>query len=499
MKRKVINVAVLGLMGCTVMASPYALAEDYSFWYGGLNVGQSSARIDESTITAELAGAGLATSIFEKDETNLAYKLFGGYQFSQHLAVEGGYFNLGQFGYTATTVPAGTLAGTIKLQGLNLDLVGLWPITEKFSAFGRVGMNYAQAKDSFTSTGAVNLPIIANPEETGVNYKAGLGLQYDLTRALGLRAEVERYRIKDGVGNKGDINMLSVGLVYRFGRDEPAPVRQAIAPAPIAAAAPIVVIVPVKVKMQQYCSILDIQFTIKQSDIQPEEREKLAVIGTFMKKYPDTTAVIEGHSDNVGASEMNMKLSQQRADSVVSYLVNNQKIAPSRLSAVGYGATRPIADNRMPGGMQANRRINAVIACVTDIADLKVVPARLTMALEMEFDPYKSNVDPKYFGELNEVAKFLKSNPTVNAIVEAHSGKYLGEDADRLKVNPAMAMKISITRAEKVVDYLVEKQGVSRSRLSASAFGATSRAAYSTTLEDQQENRRVNIIYTYPK
>jgi len=209
--------------------------------------------------------------------------------------------------------------------------------------------------------------------------------------------------------------------------------------------------------------------------------------------------VIEGHSDNVGTSEFNMKLSQQRADSVVSYLVNDLKIASSRLSAVAYGETRPIADNSTREGQQANRRIDAVIACATDIAGLKVVPARLTMALEIEFDPYKSDVNSQYFSELGEVARFMKANPRVNAIVEAHTGKYLGEGADRVKVDPAIAMKVSMLRAEKIVDYLVEKQGVSRSRLSASAFGQTSRAAYGTTLEGQQENRRVNIIYTYPK
>jgi OOP family OmpA-OmpF porin len=48
---------------------------------------------------------------------------------------------MGKFGFTATTVPAGTLSGNIQLKGLNLDAVGILPITEKFSAFGRAGLN----------------------------------------------------------------------------------------------------------------------------------------------------------------------------------------------------------------------------------------------------------------------------------------------------------------------------------------------------------------------
>ena len=93
------------------------------------------------------------------------YKLFGGYKFNKNFALEGGYFDLGKFGFTATTVPAGTLNGNIKLKGLNLDAVGILPIAEKFSAFGRVGLNYAQAKDSFTGTGAVSRADESEPQQ----------------------------------------------------------------------------------------------------------------------------------------------------------------------------------------------------------------------------------------------------------------------------------------------------------------------------------------------
>jgi OOP family OmpA-OmpF porin len=59
-----------------------------------------------------------------------------------------------------------------------------------------------------------------------------------------------------------------------------------------------------------------------------------------------------------------MKLSQQRAQNVVNYLVDNFGIERSRLSAKGYGATRRISYNNTPEGRQKNRRINAVIDCV---------------------------------------------------------------------------------------------------------------------------------------
>jgi OOP family OmpA-OmpF porin len=444
-------------------------------------------------------GAGLPSSISD-DDSDTAFKLFGGYQYNKNLAVEAGYFNLGQFGYTATTVPpatAGTLSGNIKLQGLNLDAVGMLPLDERFSVFGRLGLHYAQAKDTFSSTGVVAAPADPNPSKNALNYKAGLGLQYDFTESLGLRLEAERYRIDDAINNKGDIDMYSLGLIYRFGEKKQAPVEKAATPAPVVAAAPIVILVPVIVKTEQYCSVLDLLFEIKGDEIQRDDKEKLAAVGTFMKKYPDTTAVIEGHSDDVGKSDYNLKLSQQRAESVVSYLVDEHHIAASRLTAVGYGETRPIADNSTKEGKQMNRRINAVIACATDFADLKVKPVRATVAMEMEFDPYKSEIDPKYREGLRAVANFMNANPSVTATVEGHADKYLGEGSNRIKVDPELAKKVSQRRAQNVVNYLADNFGVSRSRLSAEGYGQSRRIAYGTTLEGQQENRRVNIIFNY--
>jgi OmpA-OmpF porin, OOP family len=175
---------------------------------------------------------------------------------------------------------------------------------------------------------------------------------------------------------------------------------------------------------------------------------------------------------------------------VVSYLVENFRIAPSRLTSVGYGELRPIADNRTGEGKRRNRRINAVIACATDIEGLTVKPARLTMALMIEFDQNRAEVRPQYRADLQRVANFLKANPSVTATVEGHTGNLQG--------TPQLAMEISQRRAENVVNYLVDEMGIERRRLSAEGFGRTRRFAYNTSAEGQQENRRVNIIINYP-
>lgn len=486
-----LGLAILAILA--IFASSVALADDPSWdttgWYVGLNIGKSKAKIDDAKIANSLLDGGFTTTSISDDDRATGYKLFGGYQFNPNFALEGGYFNLGKFGFTANTLPPGTLRGETKMSGLNFDAIGILPFTQKFSGFGRIGVEYARAVDNFTATGLVT-PLNSNPSKNGFNYKFGVGLQYDFTQTIGMRAEVERYRVADAVGNKGSIDLLSLGLVIRFGGNssESKPLAAAPEPVEMPAPTPALVIVPV-VASQQYCSILDIQFDINQKDILSVEKEKMSVVGTFMNKYPGTTAVIEGHSDNIGTSLDNMKLSQARAQSVVDYLVDNSHIDRSRLTAVGYGDTRPVADNDTSAGKRMNRRIDAVIACAPDVPGLTVVPARVTMAMLIDFDENKANVRPQYHDELGKVAEFLKANPTVTATVEGHTAN--------LQTTPDQRMRMSQLRAQNVVNYLVDNFGVDRSRLTAEGYGDTRRFAYNTSLEGQQQNSRVNIILDY--
>lgn len=487
----------LGLLALAGMAGNTVAADDAG-WYIGGSIGHSRATIDDERIYKSLQGAGFSSIAISDDDHDMGFKLLGGYQFNPYFSLEGGYFDLGEFGYTANVQPAGSLTGNLQLKGVNLDVVGMLPLTKKLSLLGRLGVNYANADTSYAGSGAVNTTL-SGESEKAANYKAGIGLQYAISKAIGLRAEAERYRVSDSSDNNGDVDLFSLGMIYRFGAKSSDTVaaapQETTAPektAPEKAfVAPLPVVVPVAKNSQRYCSILDIQFEIDNDSIEREQKEKLAVVGTFMKKYPDTTAVIEGHSDNVGSKDHNRDLSLHRAESVVAYLKENAKIDGSRLQAVGYGDTRPVADNNTEEGKRLNRRINAVIACASDIEGLKVVPARITMAMEIEFDKNKADILPEYRDGLANVANFMKASPGVTATVEGHTGN--------LQATPELAMEISQRRAQNVVDILVTDYGIARSRLTAEGFGQTRRFAYSTTAEGQQDNRRVNIIFNYKK
>lgn len=335
--------------------------------YGGINVGRSRAKIDDARISGNLVNNGFAVNSLADDNRSTGFKAFGGYQFDKNFSLEGGVFSLGRFGYHATTTPAGTLDGQARVRGLNLDLVGTLPITGSFSVFGRVGLTYAEAKDRFASTGAVvvNNP---NPSERAANWKAGVGLQYAFTPALSVRAELERYRINDAVGNKGDIDMASIGLVYRFGA-APGAAPRAAAPAPVMAQAPAaevpltspapppapapVVQAPVSEKVT-FAS--DALFDFDKSVIKPEGKAKLDELTTRQRGVVVEAVIATGHTDSVGSDGYNDRLSMRRAEAVKAYLVSAGTDV-TRVFGEGKGEKQPVADNATADGRAQNRRV----------------------------------------------------------------------------------------------------------------------------------------------
>src|SRR3954471_9634437 len=112
--------ATAAMAALAALAAPMAHAQDTG-WYAGGNIGRATVRIDDPRITSGLAGEGLATTSIDDRDHHTAFKVFGGYQFNPNVALEGGYFDLGRFGYTAHTTPTGTLNGNMQLRGLNLD------------------------------------------------------------------------------------------------------------------------------------------------------------------------------------------------------------------------------------------------------------------------------------------------------------------------------------------------------------------------------------------
>lgn len=105
----------------------------------------------------------------------------------------------------------------------------------------------------------------------------------------------------------------------------------------------------------------DVLFDFGKYNLRPEAREKLAKLTGIILAHPSLMLAVEGHTDSVGSDEANQKLSQQRADTVRSYLIE-QGLQAVAVSALGFGKTSPIADNDTPAGRQKNRRVEIVVS-----------------------------------------------------------------------------------------------------------------------------------------
>jgi outer membrane protein OmpA-like peptidoglycan-associated protein len=115
---------------------------------------------------------------------------------------------------------------------------------------------------------------------------------------------------------------------------------------------------------EELCMTLNIQYDTDKAVIKPVYFKEVEKVADFMKKHPQLKGSIEGHTDNVGSAGYNVKLSQRRAEGVANMLVEKYGIDGSRLSAKGYGMTRPLTDNKTKEGRQKNRRTVANFGCM---------------------------------------------------------------------------------------------------------------------------------------
>jgi OOP family OmpA-OmpF porin len=166
--------------------------------YLGAGVGGTQAHIDTSGINGS------------KDESDTGWKVFGGYQFHRNIAVEVGYYDLGKasFGGTVGTTPVG---GSFRTTAGAASVVGILPLGD-FALFGKLGVAYSEQKTNVTVGAASGS---ATDRTTNVAY--GLGVRYDVTTNIGVRAEWERFRVGgNNGGGKNDIDLYTLNLLYRF-------------------------------------------------------------------------------------------------------------------------------------------------------------------------------------------------------------------------------------------------------------------------------------------
>jgi OmpA-OmpF porin, OOP family len=180
-----------------ILAAPAASwAQDLGFYVGG-SLGQAKAK--EYCDTGGIAGLAVSSC----DNKATAWKAFAGYKFHPNFAVEGTYIRTDDF--TASATFSG-VPFTVKSDGRSFGLAGLgiWPVSQQFSVFGKLGFLRTEAESTATVAGTT---IKFGENESEVHY--GLGALYNLTRNWGVRAEWER-------ANKSKLEIMSIGVQYQF-------------------------------------------------------------------------------------------------------------------------------------------------------------------------------------------------------------------------------------------------------------------------------------------
>jgi OmpA-OmpF porin, OOP family len=215
--------------------------------------------------------------------------------------------------------------------------------------------------------------------ENGLFVNYGAGLKVNVIDDVALKLDV-RHAIE---ADHGDNTVLyNVGLSIPFGKiAKAAPVVVPVVVAPVVVPAPIAApkdsdndgviddldqcpntMSKAKVDAVGCMTLvnLDINFDTNSAVIKDGYNSRIAEFASMLRQNPKLSATIEAHTDSVGSNAYNQKLSERRAASTVD-AIKALKVDPSKIKAIGYGETRPVASNATAEGRAENRRVNAVL------------------------------------------------------------------------------------------------------------------------------------------
>ena len=181
----------------------------------------------------------------------------------------------------------------------------------------------------------------------------GAGAKYYFTEMFFAKAGVDMLHNLDTENTEWQAGL---GLGMNFGGgSKPAPAPVAYEPEPVAEPA------PVEETLEVVRVELDVKFDFDKANVKPESHGDIKALADFMNQYPQTTTVVEGHTDSRGSDAYNQKLSERRANAVREVLVNQYGVDAARVNAAGYGESRPVADNATDAGRAINRRVEAEV------------------------------------------------------------------------------------------------------------------------------------------
>lgn len=203
--------------------------------------------------------------------------------------------------------------------------------------------------------GVAGSPIVTRSNDDPTQVALGVGLSTDLGDHWEFRSDL---RALSDVDNNSHIDgALNVAVNYYFNAPPPPPppVETPVAPAPAPPPPPPA---PAPEPESRTISIrLNVEFEFDKAIVRAIYGDELKAIADAMKAHDDIDLVLEGHTDSVGTDQYNQDLSERRAAAVKAKLVEMYDLEPTRITTIGYGESKPIADNDTDEGRARNRRV----------------------------------------------------------------------------------------------------------------------------------------------
>jgi OOP family OmpA-OmpF porin len=322
------NKKLFALSAVLITGNSLAIAQDNP-WYAGARIGATH----YSDFNGNISSDDL------KDDDDLGGGVFLGYNVNEWFALESGYTYLGKL----------DIDNNQSIKTHALDFVGkfTWQATDSFDVFLKAG-GYG-----YHTKGGDDL---SSYKDTDIDGTAGVGVEKHFTDNFSARLEYQYYNnvsLDDGgFDSKWDTHLFAFGLVYSWGGSEPV-----AAPAPVAQAVEEVIVAePLMIQVDP--TTVEIYFDFDKFDISPKSAEQLQPMLEHLEEYPESTAVLVGHTDSTGSEEFNQKLSEERAEAVEKFLSEEHSISVDRITTSGEGETNPIASNDTKEGRAKNRRVS---------------------------------------------------------------------------------------------------------------------------------------------
>lgn len=324
-----------------------------------------------ATIGAGVNNYLLSSSTLDIEENKLnAWEMSVGADLTKYFSAEIGYRNIGN-----------NELDFISGEGITLSLNGAYPLSDNFSVIAEIG-----GIDQFLSD--------REPGHSSAFF--GAGMLYQISKNFAVQALFRQYKdLASKVANLDsfDSNYYGIKIQYNF-NTAPKPI---VEPLPIAAT-PLVTTLktkkpdtdqdgvsddldlcpntPIEYKVDVDGCIeyektisqinIDAKFGFNSAEVDPSSLKDIAELAEFMLKNPRAIVEIQGHASLVGGAKYNLSLSRRRAESVAKILSSRFGIPARRITARGYGETRPLIANTTARANNVNRRIEAEVTVIHD-------------------------------------------------------------------------------------------------------------------------------------